>query len=805
MSTTRDTLRWSPAVSRRGFLAGLASGSLILAGDARGAVRRLAGQADGDFEPDLFVALAPDGTVSILAHRSEMGTGIRTALPMVVADELGASWERVTIRQAIGDERLGSQNTDGSRSIRRFFDRMRTAGATARWMLENAAARIWQVHPAECKAADHGVTHASSGRRLDFADLVATAKTLDPPPADALEFREASERKYVGRDLPITDLDDIVQGRAVFGIDARQPGQLFAVVARPPVLGARVASVDDAAARKVAGVVDVVQIPPFEAPHGFQALGGVAVLATSTWAALAGRRALEVEWAESPHGEYDSEAFARTLADATHESGKVWRSVGNAEEQLDAADPASIHEADYYLPHLAHASMEPPCAVAVVRTGADGEPEAIEAWAPTQNPQAAQDQLAASFGLDKSEITVNVTLLGGGFGRKSKPDFIVEAALLARETGRPVHVTWTREDDIRHDYYHTVAAVHMRAAVGSDGMPEAWLQRSAFPPIFSTFVPGARDASPLEMGLGFTDVPYDVPHLTVESGQADAHVRIGWLRSVAHVYHAFAVCSFPDELAHRAGRDPYEYLMELLGEPRELDLEGVEYPNHDEPLARYPFDVGRLRHVTERAAKLAGWGRSLPRGRGLGIACHRSFLSYCANVVEVEVAQDGTLSIPAVWVVIDAGTVVVPDRVRAQMEGAAVFGASLALHGEITAKDGAIEQSNFHDYPVARMYDAPRKIEVEITESEALPAGVGEVGVPPFAPALANADLRRDGPPRAAAPPAEPGLVLELTESPPTRRGRAAASSSARQARAPATARRQENGRGSPGPRRRAN
>ena len=741
--TKSQTPSWSPAMSRRGFLASLAAGSMVLAGSANGAVRRFLEQAEQPFEPHLFLAIEPDGTVSILAHRSEMGTGIRTALPVVVADELGADWARVTIRQAIGDARLGSQNTDGSRSVRRFYQPMREVGATARLMLERAAAQQWGVDASECHAVNHAVTHAASGQSLDFRDLVATASTLEVPAVEELTFHAPDERRYVGRDVPLTDLDDIVTGRAGFGIDARLEGQLFAAIERSPVLGGDVATLDDEAARATAGVVDVVRLPAFSAPHGFQALGGVAVLANSTWAALAGRRALELTWTESAHASYDSDTFATLLADETHKPGKVWRAVGDADAVLEAAE--SVIEADYYLPHLAHASMEPPCALAVVRKDAAGAPESIEVWAPTQNPQAAQDQLAATFAIPKESITVHVTLLGGGFGRKSKPDFIVEAALLSAQVDRPVHVTWTREDDIRHDYYHSVAAIHMRATLGEDGLPKAWLQRSAFPPIFSTFVPGARDASPLEMGLGFTDVPYDVPNLRVESGSADAHVRIGWLRSVAHVYHAFGVCCFPDELAHAAGRDPYEYLMALLGEPRHLDLEGVEYPNHDEPLERYPFDVGRLRHVTERAADLASWGRELPKGRGLGIACHRSFLSYCANVVEVEVAKDGTLRIPNVWVVIDAGTVVLPDRVRAQMEGAAVFGTSLAKFGEITAKGGVIEQSNFHDYRMARMSDAPRNISVEIVESEALPAGVGEVGVPPFAPALANAIFAATG------------------------------------------------------------
>ncbi len=729
-------------VTRRRFLAGLASGSLVVAARLSGAetVTRLTtgGTTAAPFEPDLFVAIAPDGAVTILAHRSEMGTGIRTALPMVLADELGADWDKVSIKQAVGDARLGSQNTDGSRSIRDFYQRMRVAGATARTLLEQAAAAHWGVPATECQAGGHQITHPPSGRALAFGALVAAAGQLEVPKPDSLRFRSAAQRRYVGRDVPIADLDDMVTGRAVFGIDARKDNQLYAVVARPPVLGGRVKTLDASAARAVAGVVDVVEVPPFEGSPGFQPLGGVAVLAKNTWAAIQGRKALKIVWSHGAHAAFDSDVFEQELAQTARKPGKVWRNDGDVDAAFQAAAPGSVVEADYYVPLLAHASMEPPCALADVAFEGDAAVR-CETWAATQNPQAAQTQLAGTLGLSPEQVIVHVTLLGGGFGRKSKPDYVVEAAWLSKHTRRPVHVTWTREDDLQHDYYHTVAAAHMRAAVDGNGMPQAWLQRSVFPSIGSTFNPKATSGGAGELGMGFTDLPFRIPHLRVENGPAAGHVRIGWLRSVANIYHAFAIGSFADELAHRAGRDPYEYLMALLGEPRKLALTGVEYSNYGEPLDRYPLDVGRLRQVTERAATLAGWGRDLPQGRGLGIACHRSFLSYCANVVEVAVDDFGRVTIPSCTVVIDAGLVVHPDRVRAQMEGAAVFGASLALFGEITARSGRIEQANFDTYPIARLNDGPLKITVEIVQSEALPGGVGEVGVPPFAPALCNA------------------------------------------------------------------
>lgn len=737
-------------VSRRGFLSTVSAGSLVLMAKLSGSEVVAAACAHDAaalaFEPDLFVSIAPDGVVTIVAHRSEMGTGIRTALPMVVADELEADWDRVVIDQAPGDARFGSQDTDGSRSIRRFFDRMRLAGGTARTMLERAAAQKWKVDAVDCRARNHEVVHAKSNRRIGFGDLVEDASKLSVPKPAEVKFKPASERRYIGKTkIGLADIDDIVTGKATYGIDARMENQVFAVVARPPVLGGNVKSYDATKAKAMAGVVAIVEIPPFKGAPAFQPLGGIAVCATSTWAAMEARDALEIQWEASRHDSYDTSKFAKELAAAARKPGNVVRTAGDTDKVLSAAAADAVHEADYFVPHLAHAPMETPCAVADVQTDAGGKVTSCHVLAATQNPQACQDAVAPALGIPKDKVVVDVTLLGAGFGRKSKPDYVVEAAILSRKLGRPVHVTWTREDDIRHDYYHTIAAIHMRASVDAKGMPTAWLQRVVNPSIGSTFNPAAQNAATFELGMGFSDIPYAVPNLQIENPPARNHLRIGWLRSVAHIYQAFAVCSFPDELAHRAGRDPLEYFLELIGEDRQLDLTGVNYPNHSEPLDKFPFDVGRLRHVTKRAAEIAEWGRDLPKGRGLGIAAHRSFLSYCAHVVEVEVQRDGTLVIPKVWVVIDAGTVIYPDRVRSQLEGAAIMGTTQARYGQITAKNGRVEQSNFDDYEMARMSDAPREIFVDIVKSDDLPAGVGEVGVPTFAPALCNAIVAATG------------------------------------------------------------
>jgi isoquinoline 1-oxidoreductase beta subunit len=377
--------------------------------------------------------------------------------------------------------------------------------------------------------------------------------------------------------------------------------------------------------------------------------------------------------------------------------------------------------------------MEPVAAVAEYKDGK------VVCHANTQNPQAVQDTVAQALGIDKKNVECHVTLLGGGFGRKSKPDYVAEAALLSKAVGKPVKVTWSREDDIRFDYYHTVAAMYLKAAIGEKGKPTAWLQRVAYPSIGTTFNPAATHAEPFEMMMGWNDVPFDIPNHRAENGPAKNHVRIGWLRSVANIYQAFAIHSFLDELAILAKRDSVDYLLDMLGKPRIVTLD-KEYINHGKSQDQYPLDIGRMRNVIDLAAEKSGWAKKRPvAGRALGIAAHRSFLTYVAAAVEVEVDKTGRVSIPRMDIAVDAGTIINPDRVRSQFEGAGVFGASIALMSGITAKNGVIEQSNFHDYRVARINEAPRQVNVHIVNSTAPPAGVGEPGVPPVIPAICNA------------------------------------------------------------------
>jgi isoquinoline 1-oxidoreductase beta subunit len=609
------------------------------------------------------------------------------------------------------------------------MEAMRVAGATARTMLEQAAAAQWQVPLAEVAARDHAVRHASSRRTLGYGDLVAAAATLPVPDAAGLRFKDPSTYRIVGTNVPIVDLDALVTGAGIFGIDATMPGMVYAAVARPPVLGSTLTRVEDTKARQVTGVRDVVRLAEATPPYVFKALGGAAVIADSTWSALQGRKALQLEWADSPHAAFESAAFRDQMLATVKAPQRVLREQGDVDAGF--ARGGRVHEAAYSTAMLGHAPMEPPAAVAEFRDGK------VVTWAATQNPQAVQEAVATALGIKKEDVTCHVTLLGGGFGRKSKPDYVVEAAMLSKQVGAPVKIVWSREDDIRFDYFHAPSAQYLKASLGADGMPEAWLMRTAFPPIGSLWN-AEEQYGGWQANQGWTEIPYRLANLRVENGPAPAHIRVGWLRSVASIQHAFAVQTFTDELAELAKADRVEYLLKLIGEPRVIDFAAEGMPKARPP--QLPFDTARLRRVIELVAEKSSWAKK-PSGarRGLGIAAHWSFLTYVASVVEVEVTDGGDVRIPRVDVAVDAGTIVHPDRVTAQFEGAAVFGTSVAVLGELTARDGRIEQSNFDGYQVARIHQAPRETRVHLVKSTAPPAGVGEPGVPPLPPAICNA------------------------------------------------------------------
>ncbi|MCW5661821.1 MAG: xanthine dehydrogenase family protein molybdopterin-binding subunit [Burkholderiaceae bacterium] len=736
---------------RRRFLqkASAAGGLILVAGYAGGQAAEpkkygADGMPNGWVDDALvFVSLAADGTVGIVCHRSEMGQGVRTSMPMIVADELEADWKRVKVIQAPGDEkRYGNQDTDGSRSTRHFFMPMRTCGAAARMMLESAAAERWKVPVGEVQAKNHEVVHAKSGRKLGYGQLAAAAARQPVPSRDQVKLKDPSQFRYIGKsNIKLVDGRDIVTGKAVYGQDVRLPGMLYAVVARPEVYLGKVVSVDASAAMTVPGVVKVVQIEPSAPPANFNPLGGVAVVAKNTWAALQGRKALKIVWDDGPNASYDSKAYRATMEAAARAPGKVVRNEGDFDAAY--AKAAKRVQADYFLPHLAHATMEPPAAAARIVGGK------CEVWSSVQSPQAARDLVAKRLGLDPSNVKVNVTLLGGGFGRKSKPDFCVEAAVVSKAMdGKPVKVIWTREDDLHHDYLHTVSAEHLEAGLDEGGKCVAWLHRSVAPTILSTFVDGAKNQFNIELGMTLLQAAPTIPNIRIENPEAAAHTRIGWFRSVSNVPHAFATQSFIAEMAAAAGKDHRDYLLELIGPPQRIDTrkQGDDW-NHGEDPERYPMDTGRLRQVIERATREAGWGRSMPKGSGLGLAATYTFVTYVAAVAQVEVDAAGNVKVPRIDVAVDCGGVINPERIESQVEGAAVMGMGIALFNEVSFKNGRVEQSNLNDFDLARISTSPVDIRVHIIPGDySKPlGGVGEPAVPPIAPAICNAIFAATG------------------------------------------------------------
>jgi isoquinoline 1-oxidoreductase beta subunit len=728
--------------SRRGILIGLGlAGTFVLAAPLayRFVFKRRHGTA---VDPRVFVSIAPDGIVTIIAHRSEMGTGVRTSLPLIVAEEMEANWSRVRVQQAVGDEdKYGNQNTDGSRSTRHFLIPMRQIGACARAMLESAAAKRWGVPATEIKAVNHEVVHGASGRKTGFGELAADAAKEPVPSIKGLKLKDPKDFRYLGKgEIGIVDLRDITTGAAQYGADVRLPGMKYAVIARPPVTGGRLVSFDGSGAMKISGVEKVLEVKGWPWPSKFQPLGGVAVIARNTGAAIKGRDALKVMWDDGPNGQYDSAAYRAELEEAARKPGLIVRKQGDVDAALKSADKVIVGE--YYLPHLAHVSMEPPVAVADVKGNK------AEIWAPLQSPGDARKDVAKTLDIPVENVTINVTLLGGGFGRKSAFDFALEAALLSKALGVPVKLQWTREDDIRHDFLHTVSAERIEAGLDKNGKVIAWRHRSVAPSIASTFSAGAVHQAPYELGMGLTDLPFEIANIQCENPEAAAHTRIGWFRSVSNIPRAFAVQSMVAEIAHATNRDQKDMLLELIGTPRIVDLSSVKNPwNYDEPYSSYPIDTARLRKVVELVAQKGAWGRPMPKGHGLGIAVHRSFVSYIATIVEVAVDEKGKLTVPRVDTAIDCGTFVNPERIESQLEGAAIMGLSLAKYGEVTFKDGRVQQKNLDDFPVIRIDESPRVTNVYIVPPgpDTPPGGVGEPGVPPFAPALANAIFAATG------------------------------------------------------------
>ena len=729
--------------SRRDFLklGSLATGGLIL-----GVNFQCAGPKGESvtFAPNVYISISSENEVTLVAHRSEMGTGIRTTLPQIVADELGADWAKIKIVQAEGDEeKYGNQNTDGSFSVRMFYEPMRKAGATARHMLIAAAASEWGVEASGCDTQNGQVVHADSGKQVSFGDLVGRLKDASLPDPEHVKLRDFPNYKLIGKDVPIYDLKDIACGKAVFGADVDLPNMKIAVVKRSPVIGAKVIAYNDKKALAVPGVVQVVKIAGSGFPPGLdKALEGVAVIADNTWSAIKGREALEIEWALGENQNYNSTQQQAEMLQSTKGKGKIRRERGDFDRAGRSA--SKTLERTFEAPFYAHATIEPPSAIAHVK-----EDGSCEVWAPCQHPQWARDAVAAAIGMDVANVRINVTLLGGGFGRKSKPDFVVEAALLSKATNAPVRVQWTREDDLHFDYFHSHSAQRIKATLDSGKNLTGWNHHTVFPAIGSTGSKDELHPSDGEMGLGCVDFPFEVPNIRIESHESTGNTRVGWLRSVSNIHHAFAMHAMMDEIAEARGKDPIENAIELLGEDRDItfqsEMVGGDYGNYGEKIEDYPWNTGRMKNVIRTVEEKSGWSANKAAGKIMGFAAHKSFLTYVACVVMLEKGTDGKTVISDVYYALDCGIAVNTDRIRSQFEGGAQFATSLATTSKITFENGQVQQHNFDTYQIIRMPASPKNIHVHIIESQTKPTGVGEPPVPPFIPALANAMYQMNG------------------------------------------------------------
>lgn len=713
-------------ISRRTFIvSGLAAGGALGVwavarrlddGDAAGA---FAATTPGAVALNAWVKIVPDGTVVCGVHRAEMGQGVTTALPMLLAEELDVDFARVGIEQAPTDAEIYSHGTGGSTSVRTSFEPLRQAAAAARHQLVATAAERWGVAAGACRV-DDGVVIGPGGERAGYGELVAAASQRPLPDLATLPLKPASGWQVLGTSVPRRDIPPKLDGSARFGLDVRRPGMLYAVVARCPTIGGKPKRWDAQRAKAVKGVREVLEIPAVR-DNGVFSTGGVAVVAEHTWAAISGRDALAIEWDAGAAAGESSAALSRQMEELLGREGKVVRDDGDAPAALARA--ARRIEATYEIPFQAHAPMEPLNATVDVR--ADG----VEVWLGSQGPHDVRARIAAVTGVDPAKVTVHNLFLGGAFGRRYSTDHPVEAAQISKAIGRPVQLLWTREDDMRHDFYRPAARHRLVAGLDGEDRPIAWHHRMASPSIAAYWGWGGGSRPEMSEIGGAVDLPYALPAHRMEYALAQTAVPVMWWRSVEHSGNAFVIESFVDELAHAAGVDPLEFRLRLLAEPREVREPG-------DPSGP-PLLTARLRRVLELAAEKAGWGRPLAAGRARGIAAHFSFHSYVAEVAEVSLER-GRPRVHRVVAAVDCGQVMHPDNLAAQVEGGVVYGLTATLKGAITVASGQVEQSNFHDFEMLRIDEMP-VVEVHAVASEERPTGIGEPALPPIAPAVANA------------------------------------------------------------------
>lgn len=708
-------------VSRRQFIKtfGIATGGLCLGISVPSSVMAKVGMPEeAVFNPNAFIHIADNGDTLIYCGRCEMGQGISTALPAAVADELEADWQRVTVKQADGNEALyGSQATGGSASIRTMYIPMREAGAAAKEMLILAAAKVWGVPTSDCFAESHFVVNKTNNQKLSYGELASLAAMVTVPEKPVLKSKE--NFKYIGKDLPRHNQPSIVQGQLTYGVDTKMPGLKYGAIIHCPVFEGKLKSVDKTEAMAMKGVEAVIEIPRFAIPFG--SIGGVAVVADNTWTAQQAAKKLKIEWDLGPNKTYDSKAYKAQLVKNVENPAQLASERGNLEDAF--ANAKLKMSATYTGGHLSHSPMEPNASVVWVKD------DSCEVWAATQSPGDIQKVLGQYLGREPQDILVHVTMAGGAFGRKFKCDYVHEAAVLSQTVKAPVQLTWSREEDTRTGYYHSINAQHIEASIDKEGEVTGWLHRAAFMPIASLF-DDSVDRAPANSLGEIINHPFGIANVRSETGEAKRHTRIGWYRAVYAIFYGFAYGAFADEMAHKLGKDTFTFLNEI-------------YDNNSNP--EQEEQVRRSKGVLAMAADKSQWRSrdKLPKNQGIGIAVHYSFNTYVAMAVHVEVNGD-EIRVLNVDCAVDCGQVLNIDSATAQMEGAVVMGTALTLRTEIVFRDGAVVNSNFHDYPVLRINEMPQ-VNAYFVESDAKPTGLGEPGLGPYAPALSNAVFAASG------------------------------------------------------------
>jgi len=712
------------AISRRTFVAqGTIAGAGLVIGVRLSPVKAFAQENEkGPKKPvvnpfDAYVHVKPDGKISLIVAKSEMGQGIKTGLAMLLAEEAEVDFNSVSVEQAeTRPDIYAHMGTGGSGSTMENFIPLRRAGATVRELMITAAAQKWNVPNKECAAKKGAVVHEKSSRRASYGELVDAAQKLPLPDPENVKLKDEADFQLIGHAMPRVDIPSKVNGSAVFGLDVRVPGMLFAVVARCPTFGGKHAHFDATKAKAVPGVKQVFEIPALG--RDMFTAGGVAVVADSTWAAMQGREALQIQWDNGAAAAESTNTLHTALHAGAGKPGKRVRNDGDVDAVL--SNGTKQVEATYEFPFLAHATMEPMNITVHARSGE------AEVWAPTQSPDWVQRTVAKILDFKPEKVVVHTTFMGGGFGRRYVADYPAEAAQIAKVAGKPVQLVWSREDDMTHDFYRPAACHQMKGAVDQNGRPLAWSHTIASTSIGAFWDPPDHQAPEESEVGGAEQMPYAIPNVRLEYNHVASAVPPLWWRSVEHSFNGFAVECFIDELAAAAGQDPVQFRKTLLVKPANWKAKNDEDP-----------DPARLRAVMELAAEKSGWGNPLPKGKGRGIATYHSFGSYICEVAEVTV-QGSNFKIDRMVAAIDCGQIVNPESVRAQAESAIIYGLSAALKNEITVKNGAIEQTNFDGYDPIRISEAP-PIEVHLMKSKEEPGGMGEPALPPAAPAVANA------------------------------------------------------------------